>query len=108
MSLSKRHYRNPALCRVRGALSNVFCRALDKEVFAECCSRQSPALGNDRIYREQDSRQRNTLGKEIFAQTLDERQRSAKGSQLSSKADGRYLCQELSAPCLTLDRVSFA
>jgi hypothetical protein len=56
-------------------------------------TRQSPALGNDRVYREQDSRHRNTLSKEIFAecQTLGERQPSAKGRQQSSIADGRYL-----------------
>jgi hypothetical protein len=38
--------------------------------FAECFSsgtRQSPALGNDHIYREQDSRQKKILGKDIFA-----------------------------------------
>jgi hypothetical protein len=52
--------------------------------FAECFlsgNRQSPALGNDHVCREQDSRHRKTLGKNIFAecQTLGERQRSAKG-----------------------------
>jgi hypothetical protein len=90
------HYRNPALCQVLGALPSVFCRALGKEVFVECHTRQSPALGNDHVYREQDSRHRKTLGKDIFAkcQTLGERQRSAKGRQLPSKADGRYLCRE--------------
>jgi hypothetical protein len=45
-----------ALCRVLGALPSAFCRVLDKDVFAECRTRQSPALGNDRVYREQDSR----------------------------------------------------
>jgi hypothetical protein len=89
------HYRNPALCRVHGALPSAFCRALDKEVFAEHRSRQSTALGNDHVYREQNSRHRNTLGKEIFAecQTLGEWQRSANGHQQPSKADDRYLCQ---------------
>jgi hypothetical protein len=32
-------------------------------LFAECRTRQSPALGNDHVYREQDSRYRKTLGK---------------------------------------------
>lgn len=39
--------------------------------FAECflsSNRQSPALDNDRIYREQCSRHRNTLGKETCAE----------------------------------------
>jgi hypothetical protein len=81
-----------------GSLPSAFYRALGKGVFVERRTRQSPALGNDRVYREQDSRLKNTLGKEIFAecQILDEWQRSAKGRQQSSKADGRYLCQALS------------
>jgi hypothetical protein len=51
-----------------------FCRALGKEAFAESRTRQSPALGNDSVCREQDSRHRNTLGKDVFAecQTLGE------------------------------------
>jgi hypothetical protein len=66
--------------------------------FAECFlsgTQQSPALGNERVYREQDPRHRNTLGKEIFAecQTLGERRRSAKGRQQPSIADGCYLCR---------------
>jgi hypothetical protein len=92
--------------------------------FAECFlsgTRQSPALGNDRVYREQDSRHKNTLDKEIFVecQTLGERQRSAKSRQPPSKADGRYLCREpstgtrkeaslSSAPRLTLGRANCA
>jgi hypothetical protein len=49
--------------------------------FAECFlsgTRQSPALGNERVYREQDSRQRNTLDKEVFTecQTLGTQQRA--------------------------------
>jgi hypothetical protein len=39
-------------------------------VFAECFllgTRQSPALGNDFVYRVQDTRYRNTLGKDKFA-----------------------------------------
>jgi hypothetical protein len=35
-----------------GALLSAFCRALGKEVFTECRTRQIPALGNDRVYRE--------------------------------------------------------
>jgi hypothetical protein len=63
--------------------------------FAECHTRQSPALGNVSVYREQDTQHRNTLGKEIFVEcrTLGERQLSAKGRQQPSKADGRYLCR---------------
>jgi hypothetical protein len=62
--------------------------------FAECFllgTRQSPALGNDRVYREQDSRHRNTLDKDVFAecQTLGEWRRSAKGRQQLSIAGGR-------------------
>jgi hypothetical protein len=50
-------------------LSSAFCRALDKEVFAGYRTRQNPALGNDRVYREQDSRHRKTLDKEIHSVT---------------------------------------
>jgi hypothetical protein len=82
--------------------------------FDECRTRQSSALGNDRVYREQDSRHRNTLDKEIFAecQTLDEWRRSAKGHQRPSIADGHYLCRATSfdtrqrsffAECFTSD-----
>jgi hypothetical protein len=71
---------------------------IEIEHFVECFlsgTRQSTALSNDCVYREQDSQHRNTLGKEIFAecQTLGERQRSTKGRQQPSKADGRYLCE---------------
>jgi hypothetical protein len=100
MALSSRayqsmHYRNLALCQVLDALPSVFCWTLGKELFAECRTRQSPALGNDRIYREQDSQHRKTLGKEVFAdcQTLGERRRSAKGRQQPSIADSRYHCR---------------
>jgi hypothetical protein len=52
--------------------------------FVECFlsgTRQSPTLGNDRVYREQGSQHRNTLGKEICAecQTLGKQRPSAKG-----------------------------
>jgi hypothetical protein len=57
------HYQNPGLCRVLGFLSSAFYRALGKEVFAESRTRQSPALGNELVYRVQDIRHRNTLGK---------------------------------------------
>jgi hypothetical protein len=89
------HYQNPALCRVLGASPSNFCWALGKEAFAECRTQQSPALGNKRVYREQDSRHNNTLDKEIFAecQTLGKRRHSAKGRQQPSIADGRYLCR---------------
>jgi hypothetical protein len=67
----KRHYRNPALCRVLDALPSVFLSG----------TRQRSAL--------------RTLGKEIFTecQTLDKRRRSAKDRQQPSIAYDRYLCQ---------------
>jgi hypothetical protein len=82
-------------------------------LFVECSAfcrvdtRQSPALGNDHVYREQDSRHRNTLGKEIFAgcQTLGEWRRSAKGRQRTSIANGRYLCQASSFGILAFCRL---
>jgi hypothetical protein len=46
------HYRNQTLYRVIGALPSAFYRALDKAVFAESRTRQSPTLGIDDIYRE--------------------------------------------------------
>jgi hypothetical protein len=68
-----------------------FFWALGKEDFAESCTRQSPALGNELVYRVQGTRHRNTLGKDMFAecQTLDNggaRQRAVSGRP---KADGR-------------------
>jgi hypothetical protein len=68
-----------------------FCRALSR-------TRQSPALGNDGVCREQDSRHRYTLGKDTFAkcQTLGEGWLSAKCRQPPSKVDGCYLCRESS------------
>jgi hypothetical protein len=62
------HYRNPRLCRVSTSLSSAFCRALGKEVFAECRTRQSLALGNETLYRAQDTRHRTTLGKDMFVE----------------------------------------
>jgi hypothetical protein len=56
------HYQNSWLCRVLGSLLSAFCRALGKEAFVECRTRQSPALCNDRVYQEQGSQHRNTLG----------------------------------------------
>jgi hypothetical protein len=114
------HYRNPGLCRVLGALLSTFCRALDG-AFVECRTRQSPALGNDSVCREQDSRHRNTLGKDFFAecQTLGEGRLSVKGRQSPSKAtvvtfaESRVLALGKesslpSAPRLTLGRASCA
>jgi hypothetical protein len=34
-----------------GPLPSAFCRALGKEAFAECRTRQSPTLGNELVYR---------------------------------------------------------
>jgi hypothetical protein len=72
------HYRNSALCRVHSS-----------------GTRQSSALVNDHVYREQDSQQRKTLGKDNFAehQALGERRRSAKDCQQASTTDGHYLCR---------------
>jgi hypothetical protein len=44
------------LCRVPKSLSSAFYRALGKHYFVECRPRQSPALGNETVYRVQDSR----------------------------------------------------
>jgi hypothetical protein len=68
-----------ALCRV------LFSRALDKEAFAESRTRQSPALGNELVYRVQDTRHRNTLGKDIF----DERRTLDKGGARQRAVSGR-------------------
>jgi hypothetical protein len=51
-------------------------------------TRQSPALGNDGVCREQDSRHRYTLGKGRL---------SAKGRQPPSKIDDCYLCRQSSS-----------
>jgi hypothetical protein len=42
--------------------------ALGKDYFAECRPRQSPALGNETVYRVQDTRHSEALGKEHFAE----------------------------------------
>jgi hypothetical protein len=49
-------------------LPSAFCRALGKDAFAESRTRQSPAFGNDLVYRVQDTRYRITLGKDSFAE----------------------------------------
>jgi hypothetical protein len=64
-------------CRVLDALPSAFYRALGKDVFAECRTRQSPALGNVSVYREQDSRHRNTsLPSAEHSANVDARQRA--------------------------------
>jgi hypothetical protein len=85
------HYQNPGLCPVPASLSSAFSRAVGKAAFAESRTRQSPALGNELVYRVQDTRHRKTLGKDSFAewQTLikgGSQQRVISGQ---SKADGR-------------------
>jgi hypothetical protein len=45
------HYRNSRLCRVPVALPSAFYRALGKSGFAECRTRQRPALGKELDYR---------------------------------------------------------
>jgi hypothetical protein len=62
------HYRNPALCRVPEALPSAFYRALGKADFAECCPRQSPALGKEIVYRVSGTRHRQALGKDCCAE----------------------------------------
>jgi hypothetical protein len=49
-------------------LPSAFCWALGKGCFVESRTRQSPALGNELVYREQDTRHRKTLGKDYFAE----------------------------------------
>jgi hypothetical protein len=78
------HYRNSGLCRVPRALPSAFCWALGKDSFAESRTRQSPALGNDLVYRVQDTRYRITLSKDNFTEcrTLskdDAQQRAVSG-----------------------------
>jgi hypothetical protein len=51
-----------------GPLPSAFSRALSKKAFAKSLTRQTPALGNELVYRKQDTRHRNTLGKDIFAE----------------------------------------
>jgi hypothetical protein len=66
-------------------------------IFAECFlsgTRQSPALGNDVVCREQDSRHRNTLGKDFFA-------------ECHTHGEGRLLAKAVN-PRLILGRASFA
>jgi hypothetical protein len=60
------HYRNLRLYRVSASLPSAFCRALGKEGFVECHTRQSSALGNEPLYRVQDTRHRTTLGKDML------------------------------------------
>jgi hypothetical protein len=62
------HYRNPALCRVPEALPSAFYRALGKADFAECCPRQSPALGKEIVYRVPGTRHRQALDKDCCAE----------------------------------------
>jgi hypothetical protein len=53
---------------VPGPLPSVFCRAPDKDSYAESHTRQIPALGNDLVYRVQDTRYIITLGKDNFTE----------------------------------------
>jgi hypothetical protein len=62
-SQSTLHYRNPGLCRVPTSLPSVFSRAFDKAAFAESHTRQSPALGNELVYRVQDTQHRKLSAK---------------------------------------------
>jgi hypothetical protein len=103
------HYQNSGLCRVPASLPSAFCRALGKGCFAESHTRQSPALGNELVYRVQDSRHRKTLGKDNFAewQALSKggsQQRAvsgrskANGRQHLPRAEGRHSAKWFSLP----------
>jgi hypothetical protein len=72
-------------------LPSAFCRALDKEGFAESRTQQSSAFGNELVYRVQDTRHRNTLGKYMFVecQTLGKGGARQKAVSGRPKADGR-------------------
>jgi hypothetical protein len=66
------------------AFAECFFSGTRQKVFAESRIRQSPALGNELVYRVWDTRHGNTFGKDIFAewQTLgkgDARQRAVSG-----------------------------
>jgi hypothetical protein len=50
------------------ALPSAFYRALGKTGFAECRTRQRPALGKELVYRVQDTRHSRALGKDFFAE----------------------------------------
>jgi hypothetical protein len=96
--INQRHQKHswfaqPFVVPVQSPTSLMFCHSLPESGyllsarrFAKCFlsgTRQSPTLGNDHVYREQDSRHRNTLDKEIFVecQTLGEWRCSAKAHQ---------------------------
>jgi hypothetical protein len=81
-------------------LPSAFCRALGKEGFAESRTRQSPALGNELVYRVQDTRHRNTLDKDMFAecQTLGKggaRQKAVSGRQPLLRAEDWHSAKRL-------------
>jgi hypothetical protein len=100
--------------------------ALGKEAFAECRTRQSPALGNDDVCREQDSRHRSLPSAKHSAKiSLPSAKHSAKGDSRQRTVRRRLkltavifaeslvlaLDKESSLPSasrLTLDRASFA
>jgi hypothetical protein len=72
---------------VSESLSSAFCRALGKEGFTESHTWQSPALGNELIYRAQDTRHMTTLGKEGARQTAVSGRPKADGRQPLSRAE---------------------
>jgi hypothetical protein len=76
---------------VSASLPSAFCRALGKEGFAECHTRQSSALGNEPLYLVHDTRHRTTLGKDMFAecQTLGKESAQQRAVSGRPKADGR-------------------
>jgi hypothetical protein len=84
------HYRNPGLCRVPDSLPSAFCRALGKGCFTESRTRQSPALGNELVYRVQETRHRKTLGKGGARQRAISGRSKADGRQLLPRAEGRH------------------
>jgi hypothetical protein len=65
MEMDARHFRF-SMVQIPPRSTTKVCRlpcTIGIRGFVECRTRQSPALGNERVYREQDSRHRNTLGK---------------------------------------------
>jgi hypothetical protein len=64
-----------------------FVALLSVRRFAECFlsgTRQSPDLGNERVYREQDSWHRNTLDKDISLPSTKHSAKAALGKEPSA------------------------
>jgi hypothetical protein len=88
---------------------------LGKEAFAECRTRQSPALGNDGVCREQDSRHRSLPSAKHSAKGGSRQRTVMRRLKLTTVIFAESLVLALgkessllSAPRLTLGRASFA